>query len=642
MKNRIGDISQTPRETTGLTIRSVTLFQSSATVRTLFSIFFFFAPGIFSALFAQSGPGSVVKKTIADKALEREARLLEWYNADSRGGLFIHWGLGTGKMPGTLMYPDVKAFEAATAAADWSPHPIVDAAVKLHCKYIIWATLHVEHGLLRTWKSKIPGTPVTQRDYLGELCRAAAPKGIKIVIYLTGDAATKPAKISDFIDGAGYAKYKHMDLDIRHNNDHWIRYYLKDVMLEILDNYPDVIGFWCDGWDSAPPDEATMAAVHAKNPHALIFRNEYGNKPAYADEDVMGIEPFAKILSPEYDKASSMYVKSGNGVEGSFIISSEWWYTGIDFSPPVKWCVKMMASALGGNMVPCYAEGANIGGKFGPKVNAANDSLKKFLDYAAIATRNIWGGGYAHGGFKSGTAGDSAYVATTLSKDGNTHFIHVLKRPVTRPDLLQIPALGYRITGVRLLATNKKLPYRIVQDRLEITVRNWNKFEEYGDEIIQITTAGKPNLVSHSGWNIRAGNEDGAYPASNAIDSSQDTYYSSQNDAKMPMELTIDMGGNHNIAAILLNQYEARALTAARYYPAGEGTRIKDYEVYASSNGTDWGSALASGALENERGVKEIPVPQGTGSKRYIKLRVLNNYKGNGLVQITNMDLIKK
>ena len=337
-----------------------------------------------------------------------------------------------------------------------------------------------------------------------------------------------------------------------------------------------------------------------------------------------------------------MYVKSGNGVEGSFIISSEWWYTGIDFSPPAKWCVKMLVSALGGNMVPCYAEGANIGGKFGPKVNAANDSLKKFLDYAAIATRNIWGGGYAHGGFKSGTAGDSAYVATTLSKDGNTHFIHVLKRPVTRPDLLQIPALGYRITGVRLLATNKKLPYRIVQDRLEITVRNWNKFEEYGDEIIQITTAGKPNLVSHSGWNIRAGNEDGAYPASNAIDSSQDTYYSSQNDAKMPMELTIDMGGNHNIAAILLNQYEARALTAARYYPAGEGTRIKDYEVYASSNGTDWGSALASGALENERGVKEIPVPQGTGSKRYIKLRVLNNYKGNGLVQITNMDLIKK
>jgi alpha-L-fucosidase len=110
----------------------------------------------------------------------------------------------------------------------------------------------------------------------------------------------------------------------------------------------------------------------------------------------------------------------------------------------------------------------------------------------------------------------------------------------------------------------------------------------------------------------------------------------------MPVALTIDMGAERNIGALDLHQDEARALTIARYYPAGEGTRIRDYVIYASKGGSDWGTPVASGRLPNERGVKEILLPTGTAGKRYIRLIVLNNYKGDGLVQVSGIDLIKK
>ncbi len=598
--------------------------------------FFLIGPGMGAALFAQAGQA-------ASAALKREERLAEWYNADSKGGLFVHWGLGTGKAPGSLMYPTVKAFEEATAAAHWSPQPMVDAAVKLHCKYIVWATMHVEHGLIRTWKSKIPGTPVTQRDYLGELCQAAAAKGIRIVVYISGDAALQKADVKSFIDGAAYATYKKLNIDIKNKNSDWVRYFVKDVMLEMMDNYPNVIGFWCDGWNLRSADTATLAAVHAKNPHYLIFRNEYSNHPTYNDEDVMGVEPFAKILSPAFDKASAMYVPSGNGVEGSFLISAEWWHTGKDYSADPKWCVKMAASALGGNAIPCYAEGPSISGAFVPTVNATNDVMKKFFDYASAAINNVWGGGYSHGGFKPGTIGDGAYVATTMNKDGNTHYIHVLKMPVTHPDQLLMPALGYKITGVRLPGSaDKGLTYSYMGDNVMIRLDSRSAFDTYGDEIIEVTTAGKPDLLSRTGWRITASNVDSSHPAANATDPVFDTYYSSKSGAAMPVELTIDMGGDNDIYGINLSQYEGRALTTARYYPDNEGTRIKDYAIYTSSDGVSWAAPLVSGVLANERGVQEIPVPQGTGRRRYLKLKILSNYKGNGVVQITDLELLKK
>lgn len=652
MTNRRKFIKQTEAGMLGVTINGSTMFENLIMNRVLFTLFFVLGCSALSTLFAQnelitpasyftSQKTSMSDSNNAKAVLTRDERLVQWYNANSKGGLFVHWGLGTGKAPGKLMYQNVEAFEDATTAANWSPEHIVDAAVKLNCKYIVWATLHVEHGLVRTWKSKIPGTPITKRDYLGELCYAAALKGIKIVVYMTGDAAQKNTDVKSFIDGTAYAAYKNLNVDIKNNNDHWIRYFLKDVMFEIMDNYPNVIGFWCDGWNSVSADTATLSAVHAKNQNYIIFRNEYGNQPAYDDEDVMGIEPYAKILSPGYDKASGMYVRSGNGVEGSFVISADWWHTGSEYSADPKWCVKMTASALGGNAVPCYAEGPTISGDFVKNVNATNDVMKNFFDYASTATNNVWGGGYSHGGFKSGILENEAYVATTMTKDGNTHYIHVLNKPTRNLNQLVIPMLGYKITAVKSFASNNNLAYSFSNDNLIITVDSWAKFDLYGDEIIKITTAGRPNVLSRTGWSIKANNENKNYPAANAIDSTYDTYYSSQSNASMPIELTIDMRRNNSIYGINLNQYEARALTTANYYHTNEGTRIKNYEVYVSNDGSNWNSPVVSGILENERGVKEIQIPQGTGNKRYIKLRILNNYKGNGVVQITGLDLLK-
>ena len=569
--------------------------------------------------------------------LNREKRLLHWYNADSRGGLFIHWGPGVREDSMMPRFTSMQEFEEATNRANWSPIHMVDAAVKLNCKYIIWATFHVSHKLVRTWKSEIPGTPLTKRDYLEELCKAAESKGIKVIVYMNGDAAIQKDNVKRYIDANAYAKYKNMDIDIQNNNRHWVQYYVKDLMFEIMDNYSTVAGFWCDGWNHPDVDTLTLKAVHEKNPNYLIFRNEYSNKHTYEDVDVMGLEPFAKILSPNYDKASSFNVEYGNGMEGSFIIGADWWYTGSDSVPDPKWCARMAVSSLGGNAIPCYAEAPLLDGNFIKEVNTINDFMKDFLDYANPAVGNVLGGGYSNGGFRSGTLNDSAYVATTFAKNGNIHFIHILQKPIS--DSLVFPTLGYNITSVRLLKSDVQLPYQVNEGNISIKMNSWNYYDKYGVEILEITTNRKAT-VDTKNWSIIANNQDEKYPIVHAIDSSFTTYYSTNENAEMPVEIIIKPDNPQNITGINVNQYEARALISAYYYPVNEGTRIRDYEVSVSDDGVEWNEVVAKGFFRNERGAKEIQIPGGTYNKQYIKLKILSNYKDNGVVQISNLEFI--
>ena len=563
---------------------------------------------------------------------------MKWYNADSKGGLFLHWGMGTGLLPGNLPYKTVEEFEAATAISNWSAQHMVDAAVKLNCKYIIWATLHGEHGLVRTWKSNIPGTPVTKRDYLGELVNAAAKENIKVIVYVPGDIPMLKPFTKAFVDSAAYAKYKNVKVDIKNSVEEWVLYFAKDVIMELMDRYPAVAGVWTDGWNHPKVDTVVFDAIHKKRNDFLIFRNEYANKPTYEDQDVMGIEPFAKVLNPPYDKASGMYVEAGNGIEASYLLGSEWWYTGDNNAANAKWAIKMTASSLGGNGLPCFAIGPTISGEAVPKVKAVVDSIKQFFDYASTATNNVWGGGYKNGGFRSGTLNNSAYMATTLLKDGNTHFIHVLNKPNT--NYLVIPMLGYKIKNVSLLATGKTLPYRIKGNNLFVENNNWSNYERSGVEIIQINTEGKPGLVTKNNWVATTNSEDATHPVSFAIDDSQDTWYASNAGAAMPVELTINLSKRNSIAGININQYEARALTEAYYHQQYQGTRAKDYEVYSSRNGKKW-ALSKKGTFLNERGVKDIQFDKKQRRVKFIKLKILNNYKGDGVVQISNIEMFE-
>jgi len=118
----------------------------------------------------------------------------------------------------------------------------------------------------------------------------------------------------------------------------------------------------------------------------------------------------------------------------------------------------------------------------------------------------------------------------------------------------------------------------------------WSSVAELG----VLTTDSKP--LSSSGWSISADSEETsteAAPATNAIDGKSATYWhthwtwAANADAPLPHYLIVDFGAAH-------------VVTGFTYVPREDSKtngRIKDWAFYVSSNGTTWGSPVATGSF---------------------------------------------
>src|SRR5437773_1472982 len=102
----------------------------------------------------------------------------------STNGLFMHWGMLTS--PG---FTSCSAWENAVTSGGWTASYWVNEAQKLHASYITLATFHSKLGYARPWKTSIPGSCSTQRDFLGELITAAhnATPKIEVILYMAND-----------------------------------------------------------------------------------------------------------------------------------------------------------------------------------------------------------------------------------------------------------------------------------------------------------------------------------------------------------------------------------------------------------------------------------------------------------------------
>lgn len=104
----------------------------------------------------------------------------------------------------------------------------------------------------------------------------------------------------------------------------------------------------------------------------------------------------------------------------------------------------------------------------------------------------------------------------------------------------------------------------------------------------------------------------------------------------MPVEINIDLGSIYNMTGIKLYQREDRPVSTGSY-SAPANTRIKDYEIYVSSDGSNWGTAVKTGTLLNQRGGQQIDY--GPSQYKYLKIRILSNYNNDGVVKIANVDI---
>ena len=151
------------------------------------------------------------------------------------------------------------------------------------------------------------------------------------------------------------------------------------------------------------------------------------------------------------------------------------------------------------------------------------------------------------------------------------------------------------------------------------------------------TSSNTGNLISQTGWSLLSvdSQETTCYngAATNAFDSNPATIWHTQfctTSPPTPHQISINLGASYN-------------LTAFQYLPRQDGSAcgwFKDYAFYVSSDGVNWGTAVASGTFNYSGLVAQCPgpgasippaqqitFPQTTG--QYIKLVALDEINGH-------------
>ena len=132
-------------------------------------------------------------------------------------------------------------------------------------------------------------------------------------------------------------------------------------------------------------------------------------------------------------------------------------------------------------------------------------------------------------------------------------------------------------------------------------------------------------------WKATASSfEAGEGDAAHAIDNDPTTFWHSKwsgTAAKPPHALTIDLGKSQTFGSVVLT-------------PRGDGAngRIRDYEIYLSDDGRDWGTPVAKGRLAN-RGEPQTVRLAREGRGRYLKLVVLSDQANDGLATLAEIDV---
>ena len=128
---------------------------------------------------------------------EHYTRVMRWF-APARLGLFYHWGQYTGggcsappdwggvwHQPFT--HPTVADFEAAAGEPDDVARNMVDLAVYVGARYIIYTVMHPDDHYLPMYPSAVDGFVVTTtKDYLGAFLRECDRRGVQAILYIPG------------------------------------------------------------------------------------------------------------------------------------------------------------------------------------------------------------------------------------------------------------------------------------------------------------------------------------------------------------------------------------------------------------------------------------------------------------------------
>ena len=131
----------------------------------------------------------------------------------------------------------------------------------------------------------------------------------------------------------------------------------------------------------------------------------------------------------------------------------------------------------------------------------------------------------------------------------------------------------------------------------------------------------KADPLSSSGWTATASDQESGYPASYAIDGNSATFWHSQYTptvVPLPHSITIDMHAMNNVSGLT-------------YLPRQDGKangNIGQYSISISSDGTNWGSPVATGTWADDNTLKTAVF--GGVLCRYVRLTALTEAGNRG------------
>lgn len=521
---------------------------------------------------------------------------------DSTAGLFLHWGMFTAPR-----HTDCAAWERDVTAGGWNADYWVDEAQKLHASYIVLATFHSRLGYARPWPSAIPGSCSTQRDFLGELVAAGKAKGVRVLLYMTDDPQWhNEVPGVQTLDSAAYSAYKGQQVDLTTRDGFGM--YSYDLFHEVMDDYPDLSGFWIDNDNAYWEQHGLYEQIRAQRPSWLLSNNNEDTPimDTVSNEQKTGI-------TPAYDYPQATFTPMPRLTEADYKLptTGQWWYDGNDSVVDYGLSVGRYVANAGSSIKSLMAETAMVNGKFPPNQEKFNNFMAGWLPPLWSSLTGLNGGGYMYGGMQPGFWNDGAHGVITVSKDAATQYVHVLTKPKSQ-DLVRLRDNGYKVTSVSDVRTGKAFRFNQSGGYLSILgVTDWDTY----DTVFKVTTSG----------------QEGLYPQSSLKASSPalvDGNYSSYWDAKkqLPAAATLDLGRPRAARFLAVNQTEWSPTHARESFGRPEDSaRIKDYKVSVSKDGTHW-SVVRASAMPSARGVQFIDI--GNQVARYLKLEVLNTWAG--------------
>jgi|GEM_PF-421692 len=161
----------------------------------------------------------------------------------------------------------------------------------------------------------------------------------------------------------------------------------------------------------------------------------------------------------------------------------------------------------------------------------------------------------------------------------------------------------------------------------------------YKDWSLNLTTGrwsgGNGNYVPQDAWKLvsvdseETSAEDGY--AINAFDGLSSTFWHSQytgGSAPLPHEIQIDLGATYNLTG----------MSELTRQDGNDNGVVGQYEFYASTDSSNWGAAVSSGAFASDHTEKVVSFP--SKAARYVRFRALSEIQGKVYTAVAELNVI--